>query len=164
MKISWFLSPRLSFVIEIVVVMVFLGALYWNLSTYAKIRNLREEIKKLEQTLTRLDRLERKVKRYNRVKASLLSSMSAQKLNYHWEDVSLEFGPIEFSDLLSRLELLNTEIQQKYHKRGIFVLTQFNTIHPDSKATDQSNDTTGAFKAKGRPGFEIRGRLLCLCQ
>ncbi len=158
------LYSRLGYAIEIFVVAAFIFALYWSLHTLAELNQLRQKCKTLENTVTALDRLEKKIEGFSKLKSSLFPASANQKIDYHWEEVSLQFEPIEFENLLRRLAMLNTEIQKKYHKRGIFVLTDFETFTPKHSQGNDNNQQPNTVKKSQKPGFKIEGKLLCLRQ
>ena len=157
-------SKKMVTALEMTVILFFCIALYWNLHTLMELKRLGNECKKLENTITKLDRIEKRINNFKRLKSSILSPMADQEARYHWEEVSLQFEPIVFSSLLSRLTLLNSEIQKKYHKRGIFVLTDFTTFRNRESDEGQSQSNSVDIQKDLRPGFKIKGKLLCLSQ
>ena len=142
------------------VVILFSLALYWNLSLYVETKNVKKACVQLEQASARLDRISRKIEEFDKIKKALVPS-SSKKISYSWEDVELEFEPVDFASLLGRLSLLNQEIEEKYKKPGLFVLTSFETVRKDMEQGDHNPEQNPKVK-HDRPGFKITGRLLCM--
>ncbi len=157
-------SKTTVMILELTIIFLFSIALYWNLHTVMELKRLGNECKNLENTLIKLDRAEKRIKRFKKIRASILSPMASQKARYHWEEVSLQFEPVPFSRLLGRLSLLNSEIQKKYHKRGVFVLTGFATFRNRQLGEEPAESDSVEIQKDLRPGFKIKGKLLCLSQ
>ena len=157
-------SSKLRRIFQVGVVLTFLFMLYWNLNLVKGTVVLSRANTHLEQSNFRLINLKKRIERFHATK-ELLLHCSNDSSDYHWLDVTLQFDPIEFSQLLNRLSLLNLEIEKKYHKRGLFVLTKFKTIRESQE--DESTKGTNATiltNISERPAYNIIGRLLCLCQ
>jgi len=157
-------SPKFRRLFQIGVVVAFLFMLQWNLSLFRETTSLSRANTYLEQSNFRLSNLKKRIERFHATK-ELLLHCSNDNSDYHWLDVTLQFDPIEFSQLLNRLSLLNLEIEKKYHKRGLFVLTKFETL----RESQEDDSTKGAnvtipTNISERPAYNIIGRLLCLCQ
>ncbi len=144
------------------IAMTFCLALYWNVSLFLQKRAIEKGCQELEGVSQRLERVEKQIAKFERVRSLVLPEGSDTRARYQWESVSLHFEPLEFSKLLRRLSLLNKEIQQKYHREGIFVLTDFETVRDHSKGKGEKQGPSPEVQADGRPGFAIRGKLLCL--
>jgi len=153
-------SQKVMIIIETLAVFLFSLGLYWNLCLYLEIKGLNQACASLEKADGRLERLNSKIRSFEMLKKTLIPH-DEKGLIFTWENVEIQFEPIEFSHLLARLSLLNSEIENKYHKRGLFVLTRFETVEKAGEAGEQNPDSkTG--KTSQKPGFKIEGKLLCL--
>ncbi len=155
-------SQKMKQGLQLVLVLAFLFMLYWNLSIYKETCGLARANHHLEETGFRLSQVAKKIDKFNETKRALVRC-GDNKHDYDWQDVSLQFDPIDFNELLNRLALLNHEIERKYHKRGIFVLTEFETVRKNNDDTASSKNNILNPQAT-RPAFKVLGRLLCLCQ
>ena len=144
----------------ILAVLAFVLALYWDISTYVGTRNLKRATHTLMQTSRELDLVAEKIDSYHRLRSSLMPCRG-KKTEFKWEEVELHFEPITFQGLLNRLTLLNQEIENKYRKRGLFILTDFETLRNEPQARESG---PASDMPRSRPGFKIMGKLLCLCQ
>ncbi len=144
------------------IAMIFCLVLYWNVSLFLQKKAIEKGYQELSGVSHRLERVEKQIAKFERVKSLILPQGSDNSAKYQWETVSLHFEPLEFSKLLRRLTLLNKEIQHKYHREGIFVLTDFETVRDHSKEKGEKQGLSSETEADGRPGFVIRGKLLCL--
>ena len=142
------------------VVILFSLALYWNLSLYVETKDVKKACVQLEQADARLDRISRKIEEFDKIRQVLVPN-GTKGISCRWEDVELEFEPVDFDSLLARLSLLNHEIEEKYKKHGLFVLTSFETVRKDMGQGSQNPEQKSTVKP-ARPGFKITGRLLCI--
>ncbi len=153
-------SHRAILIVETVIVFLFGLALYWDLSLYMETKAIEKAYAQLKETNVKIDRVSRKIKEIDKIK-HLLFPHNPGDVNYTWENVELEFEPVDFTSLLARLSLLNHEIEKKYKKQGFFVLTSFKTVRKGMEQKGQGLDSKTA-KDPIKPGFEIQGRLLCM--
>ncbi len=160
MRRLWPLPKGALLIAQTAVVILFSLALYWNLSLYVETKNVKRACVQLEQESARLDRISRKIEKFDKIKKAFVPD-GAKGISYRWEDVELEFEPVDFASLLARLSLLNHEIEEKYKKHGLFVLTRFETVRKDMEQGSQNPEQKSTVKP-ARPGFKITGRLLCM--
>ena len=147
---------RLLF-IETACISVFLVLICVNAALLVRIGDLKDAASDLDLTYQRLIAIEKTIERFRELQATYLPC-AYSKQPYTWEDVELDFNAIGFEELLHRLLFLNEAIGNKYHKEGIFILSDFYTVNTEAETTEP--DGIGMSK----PSFRIRGRLLCACQ
>lgn len=153
-------SHRGMFILETVTVILFALALYWNLSLYLETKTIENAYAQLKGANIQLDRVSRQIREIDKIK-HVLFPHTPENMDYTWENVELEFEPVDFPSLLARLSLLNHEIEEKYKKQGLFVLTSFKTVRKGIEQKGQGTDPKTA-EEPVKPGFEIQGKLLCM--
>ena len=160
MKRFLLLSHRAMLIVETVIVVLFALALYWDLSLYMETRGIEKAYAQLKEANVKLDRVSRKINEIDKIRYLLFPNIRGD-VNYTWENVELEFEPVDFPSLLARLSLLNQEIEEKYKKQGLFVLTSFKTVRKGIEQKGQGLDFKSA-EDPVKPGFKIQGWLLCM--
>ena len=154
---------RRLFLIEIMSITALLLLIWLNSGLLSRIRGLENGIEEMQKTSQRLSTMKREIGRFMELERTYLPCADREH-PFGWEDIDLDFNAISFRELLSRLFFLNEAIGRKYHKKGIFILTDFYTVNAKRDLSSESNSTRARGEMHQRPSFKIKGRLLCACQ
>ncbi len=161
------LSNYTIIVIQLITILLLVILAFYNLSLFFEEKEINRAINDLKRTSQQLNGIKKSLHNFVRIKNTLIPCKESKK-TFYWQDIELHFHDIGFSELIHRLLFLDKLISEKYNRKGLFILSNFESkrvaILSDDNSTQEENHSIRKISYETKPSFSITGRLLCICQ